>query len=91
MKNLQRRQTHTLTQRLRDISFILHKKGCKLEFPFWSRGNKNFNLKGYVWNFIRLLRKIGILNKIKIKALIFLQLKKKGFREKQRRKWVHHS
>lgn len=23
------------------ISFILHKKGCKLEFPFKSGGNKN--------------------------------------------------
>jgi len=42
-------------------------------------------LKGYVWNFIRLLRKIGILNKIK--TLICLQLKNKiYFFEREREK-----
>lgn len=33
-------------------SFILHKKGCKLEFPFTYGGNKKWFYKVHVWNIL---------------------------------------
>lgn len=41
------RHTHKVER-----SFILHKKGCKLEFPFMCGGNKKWFYKVHVWNIV---------------------------------------
>lgn len=71
-KSFHKRHSHKVER-----SFILHKKGCKLEFPFRCGGNKKWFYKVHVWQIVLYESRGGGGGRISDKKDLYLSANKK--------------